>query len=113
MDNLRVIPAGSRTITGRVRRYLLFEDWTWSDPETAARHRVSWPAWRRAIRPVAAALWWTGVIIGAIVQPTWRSMSPPARVCWSAALVIIGGCVVLGVVDGFRQRRTDRLRRDT
>lgn len=96
-----------------MRRYFLFESWTLSDPDTAARHRASWPAWRRAIRPIGAAVWWTGAVIGLLLQPTWRTMSAPYRACAIFSLVILGGCVVFGAIDGFRQRRIDRLRADT
>ena len=99
-------------VLARTRRYFLFADWTFSEPDTAARQRASWPIWRRAVRPVGASLWWTGSIIGLVIQPSWRTMSAPYRVCAVASLVIIGGCVAFGAIDGFRQRRVDRLRAD-
>ena len=113
MHNLGVTPTPSHRALkalARARRYVLFENWTWSDPDTAARRRASWPAWRRAIRPIGAAAYWACAIAGLVLDPSWRTAGTPLRVLIIAGLVIVGACVVFGTVDGFRQRRIDRVR---
>jgi hypothetical protein len=110
MHNFGVTSAPSPRSPGRAwaRRYLLFEGWTWSDSETAARRRASWPTWRRAVRPIGAVAYWVGWAVALILQPSWRTPDAPLRAFYIALYVIVGGCVLLGIIDGFRQRRIDR-----
>lgn len=110
MHNFDVASAPSRRSPGRARarRYLLFEGWTWSDSDTAARRRASWPTWRRAVRPIGAVAYWVGWAVALILQPSWRTADGPLRAFYIALYVIVGGCVLLGIIDGFRERCSDR-----
>jgi hypothetical protein len=87
------------------RRYFLFENWAWSDPQELAVRRTGWSAWRRAVRPIGAIVWWLGAAWGIIWQPTWRTMSVPLTILGVTGLAVVGLCVLIGVIDGFRHRR--------
>lgn len=99
----------SRPLAAYASRYFLFENWTWDEPDTAARVKAAWPAWRRAVRPVGAAAWWIGVVIGwATGNNSWANVGLPVRVITVALGVVLVTCIVFGVVDGARTRRNRR-----
>src|SRR5262245_51567518 len=102
--NLDVASAPSPRSPGHAwaRRYLLFENWTWSDSDAGARRRASWPTWRRAVRPIGAVAYWAGWAVALFLQPSWCTAGAPLRAFYIALYVIIGGCVLFGIVDGFR-----------
>jgi hypothetical protein len=85
------------------RRYFLFENWTWDEPEVAAQRRSSWPSWRRAIRPVGAVAWWSAAVVGLVLgsdrMPLW------IFVLGSVLVSVALACVLFGIADGIRQRR--------
>jgi hypothetical protein len=89
----------------RLRRYLLAENWTWDEPDLAARRRANWPAWRRAVRPVGAAAYWIGAIVGIVFDPHGILS---AGGLYLVLIPIVVVCAVFGIADGFRQRRADR-----
>jgi hypothetical protein len=81
----------------RLRRYFLFEAWTWSRPADAARRRATWPAWRRAIRPVGA--------VAFLVMASARLFPDPARLRIGIPFVVVTVCcVVLGSTLEARDR---------
>jgi hypothetical protein len=88
-----------------IRRYFLAENWTWDEPEVAARRRAEWPTWRRAIRPVGATAYWIGAIVAIVFHPHGILS---ADGLYLALFPIIIGCAGFGIVDGFRPRREDR-----
>jgi hypothetical protein len=92
-------------LTRWARRYFLFENWTWDEPGLAARRRASWPAWRRAVRPVGAGAWWSAVVLGLILgsdrKPLW------IFVLGSVSVSLALACALFGIVDGARQRRQE------
>jgi hypothetical protein len=90
-----------------LRRYFLFETWTWAEPAEAARQRSRWPLWRRAVRPVGAVAWWAGLLLGRITGKR-RDLNSVSELMVSVLLaVVVLACVVYGVVDGFRERRRE------
>lgn len=94
------------------RRYFLFENWTWDQPQVAARRRASWPRWRRAVRPVGAVAWRMGVALGLAFEPD--NSAPLAVYVIGSLLVSVAICCALfGIVDGIRQRRAESRVRPT
>lgn len=53
-----------RGVPQSVQAYLLFQKYSFTDPRLIARWRTTWPAWRRAVRPIGAAAWWLGALVG-------------------------------------------------
>jgi peptidoglycan/LPS O-acetylase OafA/YrhL len=92
-----------------IGRWLLrtwgFANWTWSTPEEAARTRAGWPPWRRSIRPIGAAAWLIATTIGAFM-PNGRN--PAGFGLGLVAFGVAAGCVLFGIVDGYRSRRANR-----
>jgi hypothetical protein len=88
------------------RRYLLFETWTWDSPEGAARRRATWPAWRRNIRLIGAAVFWAAVAVAIAFE---QDDDAPSTVWVIVSLLgtVASCCVLFGIVDGFRRRRIE------
>lgn len=95
-----------RAHSQRLRRYLLFERFTLIDPDEMRRRRVSWPIWRRALRPIGAACFWTS----GLFQFANLSISQAGvgeLIVGFALLSGLVGCVVLGVGLEWRDRRRE------
>lgn len=99
---------GVEGVLGAVRRYFLFEGWTWDKPSVVEQRRASWPRWRRAVRPVGALAWWTTVVLGAVYNNDWQRVPLVGQVLCSIFAAVAAGCVILGVIDGLRWRRRAR-----
>jgi hypothetical protein len=94
-----------------VWRYLTFAAWTdaWSElsPAERAQWDASWPAWRRAVRPVGVASFWLGLayfVVNADHRKTVLFVS--LYVVWIAIWLT---CAVIGLVGWRRLRRARRV----
>jgi hypothetical protein len=83
---------------------LLFEAYSFTDPDVIDRWRGTWPSWRRAVRPIGATAWWLGVVDGFIFDhggPTY------IRIILGAVMTT---CVAIGVYSYLRAGRELGLR---
>jgi hypothetical protein len=104
-------------VTGAIKRvaryawrYLTFAAWTdtWSElsPAERGQWRASWPAWRRAVRPVGVTIFWVGgvyFVANADHRKTVAFVS--IYLLWIAIWLT---CAVIGLVDRRRIRRARR-----
>jgi hypothetical protein len=90
-----------------VWRYLTFAAWTdtWSElsPAERVQWRASWPAWRRAVRPVGVTIFWVGAVyFGANSDRPKTIAFVSIYLLWIAIWLT---CAVIGLVDRRRIRR--------
>jgi hypothetical protein len=94
------------SLANAVWRYFTAADFTLYEPGDADRIRASWPTWRKAVRPIAAAAWWAGIISQWFVPGVDENKSPLAyHGVYALGLVIIASSVIYGTIDGHRTRK--------
>jgi hypothetical protein len=83
-----------RTVPQGVRAYLLFQKYSFTDPRLIARWRTTWPAWRRAVRPIGAAAWWLGALVGLMVDHGGPGY---IRIILCVLFAVIVTCIAIGL----------------
>lgn len=107
----RVTYEGSRTATGLrawARYEFLLRTWPRSDPAIAIRRRASWPVWRRAVRPVGYAAWVLLAVATMFTHASWAEAGAAQRAFFVALYVVMGVCVLIGLIDRLRARYAAR-----
>ncbi len=88
-----------RDLRTTARRWLLFERFSFADPNAVRRWRHTWPAWRRTVRPVGAVAFWLALLLNVM----WPVRTPgPVRVVKGLLVLTLLTCVVIGIADYVR-----------
>jgi hypothetical protein len=77
-----------------VRSYLVFQKYSFTDPRLIAHWRTTWPAWRRAVRPIGAAAWWLGAVVGVVFD---HGHPEYARIIIYVVFAVVVTCMAIGI----------------
>jgi peptidoglycan/LPS O-acetylase OafA/YrhL len=101
--------SGPDRVPPSVRSWLLFERYTLIGPDEMRLRRSRWPAWRRAIHPLDAALFWLVVLSVFLPHGTGPNRSDEVFGVQLTMVCLVAACVVVGTGLEWRDRRREGL----